>query len=324
MKQNFPKTLIDAVKYFGDRDTALGCMIAIRWPDGVIICPRCESDRHSFVKTRRIWICLACKKHFSVRLGTIMEDSPIGLDKWLTAIWLIVNAKNGISSYEIHRSIGITQKSAWFLLHRIRKAMQKGTFKKLVGEIEVDETYIGAKARNMHRGTLAKRVEQFATPHTGRNQNIGKVAVMGLLERHGEVRTMVVPNTKRASLQGEVYKHVEQGSTVYSDALRSYRNLENDFTHKVINHAEKYVDGQVHTNGMENFWSLLKRSLGGTYISVEPFHLFRYLDEQAFRFNNRKSNDSDRFLKAASQISGKRLTLKELTGKEPAGYERSH
>ena len=319
----FPKTLIEAVRYFSDPDTALGCMVAIRWPDG-ITCPRCDSDRHSFVKTRRIWICLACKKHFSVRLGTIMEDSPIGLDKWLTAIWLIVSAKNGISSYEVHRALGITQKSAWFLLHRIRKAMQAGTFQKLAGEVEVDETYIGGKARNMHRGALAKRVAEFATPRTGRNQTTGKIAVMGLLERHGEVRTMVVEGTKRRHLHGEVTQHVEAGSRVYTDALRSYNQLGDEFTHGVINHAERYVDGIVHTNGLENFWSCLKRTIGGTYISVEPFHLFRYLDEQAFRFNNRKGNDSDRFLKAAQNITGKRLTYKELTGKEPKGYEISH
>jgi len=214
MNETFPKTLIQAVKYFSDPDTALGCMIAIRWPNG-ITCPRCDSDVHSFVKTRRIWICKGCKKHFSVKLGTIMEDSPIGLDKWLAAIWLIVNAKNGISSYEIHRAIGITQKSAWFLLHRIRKAMQTGSFTKLCGEVEVDETFIGGKARNMHRSALANRVAEFATPLTGRNQTTGKVAVMGLLARHGEVRTMVVPNTKRKSLHGEVTKHVETGSTVY-------------------------------------------------------------------------------------------------------------
>jgi transposase-like protein len=324
MNETFPKTLIEAVKYFANPDTALGCMVAIRWPDG-ITCPRCESDRYSFVKTRRIWICLACKKHFSVKLGTIMEDSPIGLDKWLTAMWLIVNAKNGISSYEIHRSVGVTQKSAWFLLHRIRKAMQAGTFKKLMGEVEIDETYIGAKARNMHRGTLAKRVAQFATVHgTGRNQNIGKVAVMGLLQRHGEIRAMVVPTTKRPVLHGEVKRHVEEGSTVYSDAFASYNKLSDEYVHKVVNHAERYVDGQIHNNGVENFWSLLKRSLGGTYISVEPFHLFRYLDEQAFRFNNRKASDSDRFIKAAQNVTGKRLTLKQLTGKEPAGYETSH
>lgn len=315
MKKNeaFPKTLIEAVRYFSDPDTALGCMVAIRWPDG-IECPRCGSDRHSFVKTRRIWICLECKKHFSVRLGTIMEDSPIGLDKWLTAIWLIVSAKNGISSYEIHRSLGITQKSAWFLLHRIRKAMQAGTFKKLAGDVEVDETFIGGLARNMHE---SKR------KHLGTG-GAGKVAVMGLLERHGEVRVHVVPNTRMENLQPHIERHVERGSTVYSDNYVSYKHLEDSYVHNVINHAERYVDGIVHTNGIENFWSLLKRGLKGTYISVEPFHLFRYLDEQAFRFNNRKGNDSDRFIKAAQNITGKRLTYKELTGKEPKGYEISH
>lgn len=297
-------------------------MVAIRWPDG-ITCPRCNSDRHSFVKTRRIWICLSCKKHFSVKLGTIMEDSPIGLDKWLSAIWLIVNAKNGISSYEIHRSLGITQKSAWFLLHRIRKAMQTGTFNKLCGEVEVDETYIGGKARNMHKSVLAKRVAEYATPRTGRNQNIGKVAVLGLLSRHGEVRATVIPNNKRKPLHDHIKKNVENGSNVYSDALRSYRGLENNYIHNVINHAERYVDGHIHTNGIENFWSLLKRTIRGTYVAIEPFHLFRYLDEQSFRFNNRKVTDSDRFIKAARNITDKRVTYKELTGKEPAGYETS-
>src|SRR5690349_4896911 len=246
----FPKTLIEAVKYFSDPDTALGCMVAIRWPDG-ITCPRCDSEKHSFVKTRRIWICANCKKHFSVKLGTIMEDSPIGLDKWLSAIWLIVNAKNGISSYEIHRSIGITQKSAWFLLHRIRKAMATGTFTKLGGHVEVDETYIGGKARNMHKSVLKRRVKEFATPvtgATGRNQNIGKVAVMGLLDRHGEVRTMVVPNVKRESLNANISEHIEQGANIYTDKLRSYNHLGGDYVHNVIDHAVKYVEGNVHTN----------------------------------------------------------------------------
>src|SRR5829696_7831155 len=304
----FPKTLLQAVKYFSDLDTALGCMVAIRWPDG-ISCPRCESIEHSFVRTRRIWICKGCKKHFSVKLGTIMEDSPIGLDKWLSAIWLIVNAKNGISSYEIHRALGITQKSAWFLLHRIRKAMQTGTFNKFMGPVEIDETFIGGLARNMHRADKARKIHG-----TG---GMGKVAVMGLLERHGEVRTMVVPNVKRKTLEKEINTHVEPGSMVYSDALKSYNDLNYDYMHNVINHAEKYAEGNVHTNGIENFWSLLKRTIGGTYVSVEPFHLFRYLDEQAFRFNRRKANDADRFFEVLTMISGKRLRFNELTGKLP-------
>ena len=310
-----PKTLLEAIKYFGNPDTALGCMVAIRWPDG-IECPRCEAREYSFVKTRRIWICKGCKKHFSVKIGTIMEDSPIGLDKWLSAIWLIVSAKNGISSYEIHRALGITQKSAWFLMHRIRKAMQAGTFRKLAGEVEVDETFIGGLARNMHANKRNK---------VSKTGFIGKVAVMGLLERHGgEIRTVIVGDTTRVTMQPKVRQYVEEGSNVFSDAHAAYTGLDDAYVHAVINHAETYVRGNIHTNGIENFWSLLKRGLKGTYVSVEPFHLFRYLDEQAFRFNNRKGDDSDRFLKAASQITGKRVTYRELTGKEPAGYERSH
>ena len=215
----FPKTLLEAVKYFSDPDTALGCMVAIRWPDG-ITCPRCESTEHSFVRTRRIWICKGCKKHFSVKLGTIMEDSPIGLDKWLSAIWLIVNAKNGISSYEIHRALGITQKSAWFLLHRIRKAMQTGTFNKLMGHVKLTKLTLVVLARNMHRADKARKIHG-----TG---GTGKVAVMGLLERHGEVRTVVVPNIKRKTLEAHVNDHIEAGSVVYSDGLKSYDNLANE------------------------------------------------------------------------------------------------
>lgn len=310
----FPKTLQQAILYFSDADNCVNFLSQLRWPDGVE-CPICESRELSYLSTRRLWKCKACKKQFSVKVGSLMEDSPIGLDKWLAAIWLIANAKNGISSMEIHRSLGVTQKTAWFLLHRIRKAMQNGSFAKLSGHVEVDETYIGGKARNMHKAILAERVAKFATPRTGRNQTTGKIAVMGLLERHsGNVRTMVVEGTKRRHLHGEVLKHVESGSHVYTDALRSYNQLSDEYIHGVINHAEKYVDGQIHTNSLENFWSLLKRSIKGTYVSVEPFHLFRYLDEQTFRFNTRKGTDADRFVKAAAALTGKRLTYEELIG----------
>ncbi|MDX6613859.1 MAG: hypothetical protein QOD75_3045 [Blastocatellia bacterium] len=312
-----PKTLQQAVIHFFKPENCNAFMIAMRWPDGQVRCPTCGAEKVSYLEKAKLFKCY--EKHprakFSLKVGTIFEDSPLGLDKWLTAIWLIASAKNGISSYELSRGIGITQKSAWHVLHRIRLAMQNGSINKLSGHVEVDETWIGGKARNMHRGTLAKRVAQFATPRTGRNQNIGKVAVMGLLERNGEVRTMVVSNTKRRSLHGEVNAHVEAGSTVYSDALRSYNRLNEDYVHNVINHAEEYVRGNVHTNGIENFWALLKRTIGGTYISVEPFHLFRYLDEQAFRFNKRKGTDADRFAAVVSLITGKRLEYKQLIGK---------
>jgi transposase-like protein len=313
----FPKTLQQAILYFSKPENCTTFLSQLRWPSGVE-CPRCDATEVSFLSTRNVWKCKGCKKQFSVKVGTVMEDSPIGLDKWLAAIWLIANAKNGISSYEVSRALGVTQKSGWFLLHRVRLAMKTGTFKKLSGTVEADETFIGGRAINMHRSALAKRVAEHATPYTGRNQNIGKVAVMGLLERHGEVRAMVIADTKRRSVHGEVTKHVEAGSTVYTDALRSYNQLDQDYIHGVINHAEKYVDGVVHTNGIENFWSLLKRSIKGTYVSVEPFHLSRYLDEQSFRFNTRRGKDADRFIEVTRMVTGRRLTYAELTGKNTA------
>lgn len=301
-----PKTLLQAIRYFSDPDNCINFMAELRWPDG-ITCPHCGHSEVSFLKTRRIWKCKSCRKQFSIKTGTVLEDSPIGLDKWLSAIWLIVNSKNGISSYELHRALGITQKSAWFLSHRIRLAMQSGTFKKLSGHVEVDETFIGGLARNMHRSEKARKIHG-----TG---GAGKVAVMGLLERHGEVRTVVVPNVRRKSLRPQIDRHVETGSMVYSDALKSYNDLNTDYIHNVINHAETYVNGNVHTNSIENFWSLLKRSIKGTYVSVEPFHLFRYLDEQSFRFNKRKGTDLDRFIEATKTVTGRRLTYENLTGK---------
>jgi transposase-like protein len=304
---NFPKTLQEAIKYFSDADTCVTFMSMMRWPDGVT-CPHCEGKAVSYLSSRRMWKCMnkACHKQFSVKRGTIMEDSAIGLDKWLAAIWLIANAKNGISSYEIHRALGITQKSSWFLLHRIRLAMQTGTFEKLSGKVEVDETYIGGLARNMHRDKR-KRL--------GGTGGSGKVAVMGLLERDGKVRAKVLCDIKQETLQSEVRSNVESGCELFTDAHRSYHGLKADYVHKVIDHAEKYVDGQIHTNGIENFWSLLKRGIKGTYVSVEPFHLFRYPDEQSFRFNTRKGKDADRFIQTVKQVAGKRLTYDELTGR---------
>jgi len=327
MRHGEPKTLQQAIVYFANPDNCISYLVERRWPDGVVTCPNCGSDQVTFMPKRRLWQCKARhpKAQFSIKVGTIFEDSAIGLDKWLCAMWMLANCKNGVSSWEIHRAIGVTQKSAWFMLQRLRLALQDDeTGGQLSGHVEVDETYIGGKARNMHKTALARRVAQFATPRTGRNQTTGKVAVMGLLERRGEVRTMVVAGTKRQHLHGQVTKHVEAGSQVYTDALRSYNQLGEQYIHNVINHAEKYVDGQVHTNGLENFWSCLKRTIGGTYISVEPFHLFRYLDEQSFRFNNRKTNDASRFDLAVSQIVGKRLTYAEVTGKDKDARKLSH
>src|SRR5215210_3104606 len=305
---NAPKTLLEAVRYFSDLDVATEHVAKTRWLDGPV-CPRCGvlDEKHYYLKTRRLWKCRACKKQFSVKLGTIFEDSPLGLDKWLPAMWFIANCKNGISSYELARDLGIQQKSAWFVLHRIRLAMQQGSIEKLEGEVEVDETYIGGLARNMHKD---KREEKITGTGTS-----GKIAVMGLLERHGEVRTKIVPDTKSRTLKVEVRENVEPGSEVHTDTFQSYQGLDAEYIHNVVDHAESYVRGHVHTNGLENFWSLLKRGIKGTYVSVEPYHLFRDLDEQAFRFNEREYEDADRFRKALGTVSGRRLTYDALTGK---------
>lgn len=257
-------------------------LASLRWPDGEQECPKCCSiAEHYYLAKQRRWKCRDCRKQFSIKLGTIFEDSPLSLSKWLPAVWLIVNAKNGISSHELARALGVTQKTAWFMLHRIRLAMQDGTFEAFDGDVEVDETFIGGRARFMHKDKR-ERVIKARGP-------MGKVAVMGLLERHGPVgpsraRTHIVENTKKRHLQGHVRANVRPGATVHTDALRSYEGLNTDYIHNVIDHAEAYVEGNVHTNGMENFWSLLKRAVKGTYVVVEPFHLFRYLDEQTFRF----------------------------------------
>ena len=309
-----PTTLIGAVKYFADPDASLAFLAALRWPDGVPVCPRCDSKETSFLSTRRIWKCKGCHKQFSVKLGTIFEDSPIGLDKWLPAVWMLVNAKNGISSYELHRALGVTQQTAWFMLHRIRLAMQSRTFSRFKGSVEADETFIGGKSKFMHYAKRKRVVK-------GRGQyKSGKAAVVGLLERHGLdkshsiVRLNVIPNTKKGHTREWVRQGVEAGSSVYTDALPSYRGLDRDYVHGVIDHAEAYAKGEIHTNGLENFWSLLKRAIKGTCVSVEPFHLFRYLDEQAYRFNNRKTKDVARFIDALLGIVGKRLTYKQLVG----------
>jgi transposase-like protein len=314
MQNQLPKNLMGAIRYFADPDVCLDFVAAMRWPRGVT-CPHCGADRVSYLSTRQIWKCMngECHKQFSAKVGTIFEESPIPLDKWMVAVWMIVNCKNGVSSWELHRAINVTQKTAWFMLHRIRLAMQDRYFgTKLDGEVEADETFIGGKARNMHRSRRADAITNAP--------NRGKTVVVGLLERGGQVRTSVVPSVSRPVLQGEVRKHVKAGAALYTDKMHSYIGLSPKYLHQIVDHAVRYVDGRVHTNGLENFWSLLKRGIGGTYVSVEPFHLFRYLDEQTFRFNNRATKDNplddrDRFMLAVSQIANKRLTYAELTGK---------
>ena len=312
-EKKLPQTLLEAVRCFSDLDVATQFLAKLRWPDGPV-CPDCGGKRHSYLTTRRLWKCKGCKRQFSVKVGTIFEDSKIGLDKWLPTIWLLTNCKNGVSSHEIARSVGVTQKTAWFMLHRARRAMQTGSFEKASGEVEVDETFIGGKARNMHAAKL--KTIRGDKDRTG--GAVSKAIVFGVLERGGRLHAAQVPDRRWKTVGWEVRDNVEKGSTVYSDRAWPYDPLELDYDHRVIDHAQKYVDGQVHTNGLENFWSLLKRGLHGTYVSVQPFHLFRYLDEQVFRFNTRHDADLDRLLSVLGRVEGRRVTYKELTGKTPS------
>jgi transposase-like protein len=312
-----PKTLQEAVVFYSNPDNALAYMTLLRWPDGVVVCPTCGRNDVVFLHNQRKWQCKSVhpKRQFSAKVGTIFEDSPIPLEKWIVVVWMLSNCRNGVSSYEIGRTIGVTQKSAWFMLHRIRLGLQdKQSGGKLGGgphsKVEIDETFIGGKARNMH-ASRRKNITTYAA----------KTAVMGMLERGGKVKATVIGKRRGEQMQEIVRESVAPGTWLMTDEFGGYAGLGKDYTHLVINHLERYVNGNVHTQGIENFWSLLKRGIGGTYVAVEPFHLFRYVDEQAFRFNNRKDvegnklNDSDRFNIAMSQVIGKRLTFAEVTGK---------
>jgi len=317
-----PRTLQEAIVYFSDPDRCFEYAKALRFPDGKVVCPRCSSDKNYFIKTRKIWLCKGCNRQFTLKVNTIFEDSPLGLDKWMTGFWMLVNCKNGVSSMEIHRALGITQKSAWFMLQRLRTALHNRTFgstSKLGGpdtELEADETFVGGLTKNMHKDRKLRLVKQGG-------MHGGKTVVQGILDRNlRQVRAQIVPNVTRETLQNVLLKNIKYGSKVYTDDAIGYDKVSYSFVHDVVNHAERYVNGRVHTNGLENFWSLLKRGLRGTYVAVEPFHLSRYIDEQVFRYNNRKRadktpmNDSDRFKLAMSQVAGRRLTYTELTGKD--------
>jgi transposase-like protein len=320
---NVPKTLQQAIQYFADYENCRQFMIAVRWEDGVVRCPYCNSSKVTWLAKARVYRCYGdhLRKKFSLKVGTVFEDSPIGLEKWLPAVWLLSNCRNGISSYEISRSIGVTQKSAWFMLHRIRLAMESQSFVKMGNPftpVEIDETFIGGKPQNMH---MKKRLQMQSGLHANK-----KMSVMGMLDRESrQVRAKVVPNVKRAVLQGEILRQIHPGSKIFNDGWTGYDSLKaQEYIHETVTHLNEYVRGQVHTQGIENFWSLLKRGLKGTYVAVEPFHLNRYVGEQVFRYNNRLNKDDyDRFAQAVSQIVGKRLTYAEVTGKvgETAGWE---
>jgi transposase-like protein len=304
-----PKTLQEAIVYFADADAAFEYAVARRWPDGVR-CPLCDSPENSFVATRKVWRCKGCKKQFSIRVGTIFEDSPISLGKWYTAIWMLTACKNGISSYEIHRALGVTQKTAWFMLHRIRAAIKAKSFdKKLAGIVEADECFIGGLFKNMHE-SKREAIRAANTPH--KRGGIGKTIVQAVLQRNGDIRAQIIDDLSVETRLAFLKENVRKGSKLMTDEGYSAAEFGEDFVHDYVNHEIEYVRGNVYTNGVENFWALLQRTISGTYVSVEPDHLSAYVDEQAFRFNQRNDDDGGRFLKASAMVPTARLTYKEL------------
>lgn len=306
-RKRLPTTLLEAVRHFSDLDVATEFVARLRWPDG-FECPACRAKEYSYLTTRRLWKCKACKKQTSVKVGTIFEDSPLGLDKWLPAMWLLVNCKNGISSHELGRALGVHQESAWFMLHRIRLAMQSKTFAKLSGEVEADETYVGGIAGNMHKKRRTREVQGKPVAN--------KTPVLALVQREPrEVVAQALPAPTGSAIHPIVRKNVETGSSLYTDSHKSYGGLKWDYEHSIIDHAVGYVQGRVSTNSAENFFSCLKRCLHGTYIAVQPKHLGRYVDEQVYRFNARTLDDLGRLAEVLGNVPGRRLTYRELTAK---------
>jgi len=312
-----PETLLAAVRYFADLDVCNEYMRRIKWPRGRIVCPDCGSDRIGEIASRHLLRCKECRKQFSHKVGTIFEDSPLGLDKWFVAVWCIANARNGISSHELGRAIGVTQKTAWFMLHRIREAMECRSFDKFDGPAEADTSYVGGKAENMH----AKRREKVIR---GRGA-VGKIAIHGVLQRTTEaspsqIRTTVIGEESAQRLLSDVRHNVRHGANVYTDSALAYGELCLTHVHQSVDHSQSYVEGNAHTNGLENFWSLFKRAVKGTYVAIAPFHVGRYVTEEAFRFNNRLKSDFTRFYQALSQVVGKRLTYRKLAAIDDAEF----
>jgi transposase-like protein len=301
---------------FQDPIVAADYLESIRWPDGPV-CPHCgEAERKHYLlksKTRKLWKCAACRKQFTVTVGTIFERSHIPLHKWLLAFYLLCSSKKGMSAHQLHRMLGVTYKSAWFMAHRIRYAMEQPPFQtRLTGTVEVDETYIGGKVRRSNRRQYKPLDPTKPDPRlkkTGRGTD--KTPVVALVQRDGIVLSQRVANVTGETLKGVIRSHVDPSARIMTDAFQSYAGLAGEYAgHFTVNHLDEYVRGEVHTNTAENFFSILKRGIDGVYHHVSEAHLPRYLAEFNFRYNNRTANgytDADRTRLALSMTEGKRL-----------------
>jgi transposase-like protein len=312
---------MDAIRYYSDEQVCINTVASLRWPDGKPVCPKCgvaEGDRkHYWLATQKRWKCYSCRKQFSVKVDSVFEDSPLGLDKWMVALWMLCNCKNGVSSHEISRELGIAQQHAWHLLHRLRLALHLPEGEKLGGVVEADECFVGGRIGNMHQSKRA----QMGGKTRGTK---GKAVVIGMVERGGRVRAIVSVDRSQSTIRPLIAANLAKDATLISDEWGGYVGSHQN--HEVINHAIEYVNEHIHTNSIENFWSLLRRALGGTYVSVEPIHLQKYIHEEVYRFNlrsrkNEKITNADRFALALSNVGGQSLTWKELTGKEGGSTE---
>jgi transposase-like protein len=301
---------------FQDSFAAADYLESLRWPNGPV-CPHCgESEREPYrlkSNTRKLWKCAACRKQFTVTVGTIFEGSHIPLNKWLLAFYLLCSSKKGISAHQLHRMLGITYKSAWFMAHRIRYAMEQPVFQGLLtGTVEVDETYIGGKKRRSNKKgfkPLDPRKPDERLRRTGRGSD--KTPVVALVQRGGPVRTLRVANVTAEQLGGAIRRHVDRDAHLRTDAFSSYKKVGKEYaSHESVDHNFEYVRGDVHTNTAENFFSILKRGINGIYHHVSEAHLPRYLAEFEFRYNNLARDgvtDAERTRRAILGAEGKRL-----------------
>jgi transposase-like protein len=308
---------------FQDPIIAADYLESLRWPNGPV-CPHCgESERKHYAlksKSRKLWKCAACRKQYTVTIGTIFEGSHIGLHKWLLAFYLLCSSKKGMSAHQLHRMLGVTYKSAWFMAHRIRYAMQQPAFQeRLQGVVEVDETYIGGKVRRSNKRQTRPLDPMKPDPRMQTGRGSDKTPVVALVERGGMVRAERMANVTGKELKGAIRRHVDPGATIMTDAFGSYRGLDQEYAgHFTVNHLDEFVHGDIHTNKAENFFSILKRGIDGVYHHVSEAHLGRYLDEFTFRYNNRMANgvsDAERTRRALMGSSGKRLTYARVPGR---------
>jgi transposase-like protein len=307
-------SLGDLGPHFTDPLAAADYLERLRWPDGPV-CPHCGSDRKHYKlpnKTRRLWKCAACRKQFTVTVDTIFERSHIPLHKWLLAFHLLTSSKKGLSAHQLHRMLGITYKSAWFMAHRIRFALTQDPFvERLDGVVEVDETYVGGKVRRSNRKGFAPLDPRKPDPRKQTGRGAGKAPVVTLVERGGRARSLHVANVTGDELKGAIRRHVSRSAHLMTDSFGSYHGLGTEYaSHQTVDHNREYVRGEVHTNTAEGFFSILKRGVNGVYHHVSEAHLHRYLAEFDFRYNTRTAvgvDDAQRARIALSQVAGKRL-----------------